>query len=231
MISKSTHLSRNQKPAEDVAHEKELRSRFRRILEAFLISRSQKVTADSLRLWVDALIDLPFSNIELAIRRFNRESTEFPTPAALRKYAGVSDVLNDEERAQIAWNSVREAMRKIGAYKSVNFSDRLVNAVIREMGGWVRLCETESDSIQWKEKEFIKKYQMISRTGFGDASPLPGLEEKHNRALGIAYHEQKTIDCRLPEHDMAPRLSGHTEARNGENKLVYEVAARMKLID
>lgn len=231
MISKSTHLSRNQEPAEDVAHEKELRSRFRRILEAFLISRSQKVTADSLRLWVDALIDLPFSNIELAIRRFNRESTEFPTPAAIRKYAGVSDVLNDEERAQIAWNRVRESMRKIGAYQSVSFSDRLVNAVIREMGGWVRLCETDSDSLLWKEKEFVKKYQMISRSGFGDASPLPGIEEKNNRALGLPCKALKQVDCRLPEHPIARRLEDHTAGSGGPQLLIHDVASQMRIAE
>lgn len=175
----------------------------RRLLKAFFEARGIKVTADSLRMWLDALCDLTEAELEFALRRFNRDSTDFPTPAAVRRFAGPKG-MSDEQRAAQAWDIVTAAIREHGAYQSIDFSDRIVNAVIRSYGGWERLCGEPSDQLTWIRKRFLESYVACARTGNGDASPLPGIAEREN---GFARERPLPIDCRLPTHAMHKRLA------------------------
>ena len=175
----------------------------RRLLKAFFEARGIKVTADSLRMWLDALCDLTEAELEFALRRFNRDSTDFPTPAAVRRFAGPKG-MSDEQRAAQAWDIVAATIRDHGAYRTVDFSDRIVNAVIRAFGGWERLCETDREWIGAVRKRFLEAYVSCARTGVGDGSPLVGIADREN---GSAREKPLAIDCKLPTHAMQKRLA------------------------
>lgn len=177
-----------------------------RLLKAFFEVRRIQVTPDALRMWLDALSDLSGDELTEAIRRFNRESTEYPTPAAVRRYAGAAAASLDD-RANVAWSIVRREIRRTGVYESVEFDDRMANAAIRAIGGWERLCEVETDQIQWKEKEFVAAYKAACRTGIGDGSPLCGVVERSNRPQGLPCPAPKLIETGLRPHSLAPRLT------------------------
>lgn len=176
-----------------------------RALKAFLETQRIRVTADSLRLWVASFADLTLEQLSDALLRFTKEGSEFPTPAAVRKFAGYGEAGIDD-RAAVAWASVRREMHRTGAYESVTFDDQMINAAIRNMGGWERLCETPIDQIDWKGKEFIAMYKTIVRTGIGDGSPLHGITARLN-AGRFKAPAPRLIATGLSPHPVAARLT------------------------
>lgn len=146
----------------------------KRLLQAFFSARSVTVDADGLRMWLDAFADLTPEAVELALRRYNRECSDHPTPASVRRYAGAAG-LTDEQRAQAAWRVVRSTILKYGAYYAINFDDQIIHAAIRAIGGWASLCGTQLDEMQWKQRDFLAAYVNVARSGIGEFRPLQGL--------------------------------------------------------
>ena len=78
----------------------------------------------------------------------------FPKPA---------DVLHmlhagDEGKAYCAWNEVVAAIGHTGAYGDVRFADPLIAVILRDMGGWTRLCRSQSADLPFKQKQFSQQY-------------------------------------------------------------------------
>jgi hypothetical protein len=177
-----------------------------RLMKAFFEVRHIKVTPDALRMWLDALSDLTPAELVDAFRRFNREATDFPTPAAVRRYAG-SVAASIEDRARVAWAVVRREISRTGAYDSIDFDDAITNATIRAMGGWDKLCDSTSEVLPFRERDFLSNYGAICRTGVGDGSALIGLVARHNGGKGFECPEARRIETGLTPHAMAKRLS------------------------
>lgn len=177
----------------------------KKLLAAFLKVRNISVDADSLRMWIDALSDLPPEAFELALRRFNRESTDYPTPAAVRRFAGAAG-LTDQQRAITAWQSVRSSVLKYGAYYAIEFDDPIIHAAIRGIGGWVNLCNTPHDEMQWKQRAFCEQYLSVCSSGVGDLRPLSGLldhqpQQQITTGLLPHYGVKALIDHRTSQRE------------------------------
>lgn len=69
--------------------------------------------------------DIPVSAIRTAVSRAIREQRFMPTVAELRRLAGEMD---PEARAITAWACVRDQIGKVGAYRSITFTDGAINA-------------------------------------------------------------------------------------------------------
>lgn len=162
-----------------------------------------RLEQDQLDVWCEGLCDLTLAELKFALGKFNRETSEFPTIAAVRRFAGPKG-MTDEQRAAHVWDIVTATVRSHGAYQSIDFSDRIANAVIRSYGGWERFCGEPSDQLTWVRKRFLESYVACARTGNGDASPLPGIAEREN---GFAREKPVAIDCRLPVHAIHKRLT------------------------
>lgn len=195
-------------------------------MKAFFEVRHIKVTPDALRMWVDALSDLTADELVEAFRRFNRESTEFPTPAAVRRYAGAVAASVDD-RARVAWACVRREIGRTGGYDSVAFDDAMTNATVRAMGGWDKLCDVTEDVLPFRERDFLSNYAAICRTGVGDGAPLIGLVARHNGGNGFDVPKPKRIETGLEPHPMAKRLS----SGDGPQRLSHaaELAKRLTI--
>lgn len=175
-------------------------------LSAFLDSRGIRMKAEGMLQWIESLDDLTDDDFCTALKRFSRESKEFPSPAAVRQFAGAV-ALPDVDRATIGWAAVRKAMRDHGGYVTVKFDDPLITATIRDMGGWVQLCETNTEDMKWREQDFRRIYAAIAKSGIGDASPLPGICERTNAKLGYDAQEPPvSVATGLPVHPAAPAL-------------------------
>jgi hypothetical protein len=120
----------------------------------------------------------------------------FPRPADLVRHIQG----NTKSRALQAWSKVEKAMRSVGSYASVAFDDPLIHAALSEMGGWVHLCNTDTDELPFRAAEFEKRYIAHLHAGGVAEYPryFPGITETANAAAGL-------------QHDEAVRLIGNRE--------------------
>lgn len=123
----------------------------------------QPLTDAAVEGYIAGLEDLPEELIRMALRRALRECRFMPTPAELREMAGAPGAKAAMTKAIAdAWEAVVWAIRKHSYTESVDFGP-LVNAVIRNMGGWQAACgwgTAERDT--WKRKEFASLFEAFS---------------------------------------------------------------------
>lgn len=144
------------------------------------------------------LEDLPIAAINHAIGRALRECKFMPSPAELRELAGVQ---KPKERAVLAWEALDAAVASYGYYHSVDFDDKLINATVRNLGGWERICDLPEEEYQkWFRKDFERVYASLAAGGIGpdQAAPLLGYYAKQNSGNGMPIAPPVKIDTGLP---------------------------------
>lgn len=127
--------------------------------------------------------DLPAVRQALDRHVKNPDSGQFmPKPADVIRMLGGST----QDAALVAWAKVERAIRTVGGYASVVFDDPLIHAVLDEMGGWVRLCDTRTDELPFRAKEFENRYRgfALRREVPPYRARLAGRAETANAALG-----------------------------------------------
>lgn len=108
-----------------------------------------------------------------------------PKPAdIIRQLDGAGDT-----RAMQAWTKALDASRTIGTYRTVVFDDWRINAVIADMGGWIKLGELTEDEVPFRAREFEKRYRGYLRgtTQAKYPAKLVGREEAQNGAKGYGF--------------------------------------------
>lgn len=148
------------------------------------------------------LSDVPLDRIQQAVVRAIRERKFMPTVAELRELAGE---LTADVRAVKAWDAFQRAVVRHGSYKSVDFDDPVINATVRNQGGWERVCGLPvSEFDKWLRKDFERCYTALCQAGVGpDAgAPLLGYHDRNNMANGFAEHVKPPlrITTDLPPH-------------------------------
>ncbi len=129
----------------------------------------------------------PFTDeqCEAAFKEIIYSCKFFPKPADFR------EVLcgKKENKAIGAWLEVLIAVKRIGNYQSVKFSDPAIHSIINAMGGWPQLAGTMEDKdVKWKQKEFERLYEVIAGRGGKHPDYLPGACEIENFTTG---HERE----------------------------------------
>lgn len=134
----------------------------------------KQLDAPVIELYWMGLNDLSDEEFKQALSRAARECKFMPAPAELRAFARQPRDLAHE--AAIAWAAVRKAIDRIDyTARSVDFGP-VVNACIRQLGGWDSLCNaTVTDLDVWKPKEFYRLYEVFADKPVGDVGrPLEG---------------------------------------------------------
>ena len=156
-------------------------------------SFGREVTPITIRAYELGLDEIAIEEIEKAVSRAIAEKKFMPVPAELRELSGE---LLPQDRAIKAWAVFREARRIYGYYRSVNFDDSLINATVRNLGGWMRVDdEIDNMTIHEYETFFRKKFEQIyvslyhSGIRMEDAQPLMGFCEMENLRLGFDPHD------------------------------------------
>jgi len=125
------------------------------------------------------LNDLELNQVQMAVASALKRCKFLPRPAELRELLGLN--VSDEDTAVAAWVDVLRAVR-LGPYKHVDFEDKLCNAVIRNLGGWVTFLQRFSDaeSEKWTRLDFLKCYKAFAKSGVNGEliKPLQGLSER-----------------------------------------------------
>jgi len=136
----------------------------------------------TLRVWYLCLHDLTEPQFGRAIQRYLCDrADEFVNVKLIRELSGAQ---SSSESAQVAaWDEVLREIKRVGAYQTPVFSDQRTAATIRNMGGWVMLCDTSPEELhKWSSQRFAKTFAAMPVTA--DAR-LTNLIETENARSGM----------------------------------------------
>ena len=168
-------------------------------VEILAESFRQKITPLTVRAYELGLSDIDINTIKRAVMVAIRDCKFMPTVHELRKLCGAAESrIETKDRPLLAWQAVREAIRRVGAYDSPHFEDVVIHAVIRELGGWPHVCDTETEQMQWLEKRFVAAYSAMSalKLPADQTARLAGLTEIDNSRSGYRSQEVRVVDVR-----------------------------------
>jgi hypothetical protein len=134
----------------------------------------QQLTEQRIRLYAQALADLPVEAVEHAAQRAIKECRYFPTPAELRGF--VQPV--GDEIALLAWAGFQQAASKVGAWASLVVDDPCAAEALETIfGDWPTYCTLEGPAVGSRKAEFIAAYRAAQRKPQSSAVTLAGLTE------------------------------------------------------
>lgn len=136
------------------------------------------------------LNDLTIEQFKEAVSNLIKTRTyqSLPKPAEIREQI----TANLEDIALMAWKSLKDAMESVGAYQSPDFEDYIIPACVDSLGGWSKLCRTESDELKWVQKDFERLYRAFAKNGHQEVR-LIGLGEKDQVAQNAEEIEKPII--------------------------------------
>lgn len=182
----------------------------------------RKLSADGLMAYEIALSDVSLESLNRAALNLLRSSKFMPTPAEIREAAGaVTGQIAAKDRPTLAWEAVRRAISRVGAYDSVEFDDVIIHAAIRSMGGWAALCDSTSEEMVWREKDFLRTYGALMNLPLGSEQTerLSGISERENgrvipvRVVRVGCLTTETSgEQRFIEQQKPARITGPTVA-------------------
>lgn len=165
---------------------------FMKLLTDVMAFYRQDVSPFALSVWWQAAQPFDFEQVSKALtaHAMDPERGQFaPKPADLvRQLQGTNS-----DRSLIAWGKVLDAMQRVGAYSSVVFDDPVIHAVIEDLGGWVKLCRSEMNEIQFVQKRFCDSYKAYAGRSEGISYPgkLMGAHDIENVKGG--YRSQQPV--------------------------------------
>ena len=157
-------------------HEKEKPEFLKMILAVGMLYKETPVTGVIEIYWA-ALKSLSLQEVGNGITRHVQDADRgrfMPRPADILYFA------RPKKEPVVAWSQVERAMAINGAYKTVQFEDEVINAVVKDMGGWPWICKQDLDE-PWTQKEFERRYESYRYQGLTLNEPLAGLHELNNK--------------------------------------------------
>lgn len=121
-------------------------------------SFNRKVSSLLLETYWQCLKAYPFAQVKQAmlntLQNPDRQKWGMPTPANL-----IVLIQGDSHsHALKAWSQIITAIRTVGRYDSVVFDNPIIHCVIRDMGGWIYLCQQPEKELPFLRHEFEKRY-------------------------------------------------------------------------
>lgn len=164
------------------------------------------MSPEQIKAWHLMLDDLDVDTVRRGVVATMRDYqyAGFPPVGVVRKNCGAAvGNITAVDRVTIAWAAVKAAVAREGGYATVVFDDPIINATIRALGGWVRVCDTESGEQfdAWLRKEFERTYSAFMAAGVqhDQAGPLVGLVDIANGATGHDERQApRAIETGLP---------------------------------
>jgi Domain of unknown function (DUF6475) len=168
-------------------------------------SGAKPATPIQLEVYWDMLGHLPYEVSIQAARLALAESQypSIPPVGVLLKLAGAAPLIpKTEDRALMAYAVASRAVQSHGMYRSVDFDDPLINAVIRDMGGWEKFCSCLMEAVQWRKRDFERGYAACLSYGASgeQCAPLTGIIAMNNGGAGHGLPVVHLIECELPPH-------------------------------
>ncbi len=197
---------------------------FKDLLTDAMAYYGKDCSAFTLTVWWGALQGCELEQVATALQRhaMDPERGQFAPKVAdlVRVLQGTST-----DRAALAWGKVHEAMSAVGAYCDVVFDDPAIHAVVEDLGGWPKVCRTETNELSYLQHRFQEAHRAYTARGqfeyqrrlAGDRSPdyeyarsglplpRPALVGNRERAIAVLKNGNaagKTLISTLPEQAM-----------------------------
>ena len=130
---------------------------------------NKQITPAVESVWVGLLKGYPLDDLKRAFEKVIKTCKFFPTPAeVIEMFEGT-----EEERALVAFDKLKTAIQKHGAYTSVKFDDPAIHTAIEMLGGWVEVCFSDE---RFLENRFKQAYR-VARKKTNHPKYLPELIE------------------------------------------------------
>lgn len=144
---------------------------YRNAIAALCLTFGREATEELYDAYWMGVSDLTIEALQTAVATAIRSSKAFPRPVELRQFAGEQ---TNEQRAIAAWGDVLRAVPR-GPYKHIDFQDPLINATVRNLGGWPTFIGRfeDEESEKWVRLEFLKAYQSFASSGVNGEACLP----------------------------------------------------------
>ena len=140
----------------------------------------KEVSKPLARIYFESLAEYSIDQVTQAINKHIKTGKFFPKPVEL------TDIINGgkpntQDKALLAWLSIIDAMKKLGAYRALTVNDRLALEVVKQIGGYTNLCSLTYKELEFKKREFVEVYTSIEKID-EDLLPksLQGLHDKSN---------------------------------------------------
>ncbi|MCP5006887.1 MAG: hypothetical protein GY941_23515 [Planctomycetes bacterium] len=105
------------------------------------------------------------------------------------KIADIVKILDgtSKDAGFVAWTKVKESISQVGSYESICFDDPIIHLVIKDLGGWVHLCQSKEEQLKFIANEFRTRYDGYKAKGDIPKFPkrLAGLIESENTRNGF----------------------------------------------
>ena len=153
---------------------------FSRMMVLVAEQYGKAMSPDLIAFYFDGLAHLPIETVRAALNKHvrNTDTGQFMPKVAdvIRACEGKS-----EDVAYAALVELQGAFSSVGAWGSVEFTDPITRAVVRDMGGWPELCGRDAEEwAQFGSKDFMRRYRILKERADVDAPTyLPGLFERN----------------------------------------------------
>lgn len=157
---------------------------------------NRKLSALLLQTYWNCLKKYSFSVFEITLWDFlqnpDHAKKGFPSPAEWIKAIDG----DTETKSLAAWTDITKTIRHVGHYESVAFSDPLIHLVIKEMGGWIFLCQQPERELIFLQKEFERRYKnYYSLKKLASPDYLAGHIEQQNIVHGFTEHIPQPVNA------------------------------------
>lgn len=151
---------------------------FAQLVRDVLAFYRQDMTTFAFDVWWQACQRFELDQVRKAMtaHAMDPERGQFaPKPAdVVRQLEGTAS-----DRSMLAWGKAYDAMQRVGAYTDVIFDDPAIHAVIEDLGGWPKVCRTETKEISYLQHRFCEAHKAYTGRGefdyprrlMGDRSP------------------------------------------------------------
>jgi hypothetical protein len=172
--------------------------------------RIKPLTPEQLEIYSRALADVEIDALSRACEAAVAACEHFPSVATLRRLAGCQTPAAAEALLMArSWEAVRAARRRHSYTVGVDFGP-VVNAVIRNMGGWVELCGKTNDEMVWARKHFEELFPLFQRDPSLVNNPLRGT---FGGLVRVAIEGARTVPAGAP-HLVAAHVAALAEAKS-----------------
>ena len=141
--------------------------KFKTLLENVMSYYRQDTSTFVLDLWWGACKNFDFEQVQKAMtaHAVDPDVGQFAPKVAdiVRVIAGTKT-----DRSALAWGKVFEAMQRVGQYQDVVFDDPAIHAVVMDLGGWTKICQTTETEISYLQHRFCEAHRAYTGRGTFD---------------------------------------------------------------